>query len=181
MLSIIIAVAEINPISNKTFKKAVCHTHRFPFTFLADTTAFAAGSVALWGGIIRRTKFGRRECHLSENTARIVVLCAYALLVGNTIFSSIDKVLRGSYNSYYRENSERYCEVSFVLRRVAKVARQASRNTLGNVIAATAAATLTAVVMLTHLGIENYRIYRFYNCLLIGMFYAIIKSEKFRR
>jgi hypothetical protein len=111
-------------------------------------------------------KFTDRESHRAEDAAGIVFFRANAFLVGNTVFRCVNKILSGSYYSDYGKYTKRYCKESSV--GVTKISVHSVGDILRNVSAAATTAT-AAVICLSYLSIQNYRVYDLYNCPLIGM------------
>jgi hypothetical protein len=144
------------------------------------TATLTYRSVRARGCIVGRTKFSGWERHLSEYRARIVLFAGYTNLIGYTVFCCIYKILCGTYYANYREDSQRYSQESFIGVIVTERARKRCTNAIGNIATATMAARV-AIVIFVCFNVQNDRVYRFYNCPLIGMRYAIIKSEKLRK
>ena len=127
-------------------------------------------------------EFRDRECHRIEYAAGIVVGGRDALLIGTHIFGrGYHKLTRADYSDdreYSHRNSQESSSVIIVV--IAEAAVKTRYHGLGNV--ASAAATAAMVVSaLKHVHTEDNRLDGIYNRPLIGMLYAIIKSEKFRR
>ncbi len=97
---------------------------------------------------------------MTEYCTRVVLLCRDALLVGYAIFGGVDKILRGSDDSYYREDAERYGEVSSIFIVINKIAVYGVCKRFRYVMTAAAATTaaFARVIVLTHLCVKDYRI-----------------------
>lgn len=87
------------------------------------------------------------------------------------------QVLTGTNDSYNREYSKGYGDITSIV--VVKHSGKPGYNVIGNIAARAAASRL--FTRLFHLYVKHYGIYDLYNCPLIGMHYAIIKSEKLRK
>jgi len=126
----------------------------------ALATAFSCRSVVLFGLIVGRAKFGRRERHVSEYRAGIVFLCRDTLLIGYAVFGGIDEILCGTNDSYYREDTKRDGEISSLLFIIAEIAVDCVCKRFGYIMATatTTAATIAVIVGLVYLGVKNNRI-----------------------
>ena len=112
-------------------------------------------------------KFRCGECHVSEYCTRIIVLGRNAFLIGNAIFSRVDKILTGPYDSYYGEYSEGNCQKSSF--GVSQASVYMRRNALGN-IGATTATAATIIMRFFYFAVEYDGVNHLYNCYLIGRF-----------
>lgn len=113
----------------------------------------------------------------------IVLLNGMALLFGDAVFACLYEELSGANDAHHRKDTERHGQIASAVTVVVKLQGrfQRGQNRLGEIVFLTAA-TAIALGYLFHdlCGKEN-GIDDLYNRPLIGMFYTIIKSEKFRR
>ena len=109
---------------------------------------------------VGRTKFIYGKCHRIEKTARIVLAGRYALFVGNTIFSGIDKVLRRTNDSDNRKYAKAHKQEALAFL-VAKATVKTRSNRFGNISATAARAAGMTVHLLVytrrkHDGVNNF-------------------------
>lgn len=111
----------------------------------------------------RRIEFVYGECHVSKNTAGIVIFAYNALLVRDAILCYIDKVLRGTLNAHDREESK--CHVQVLVITVAKIAAEACAYVFGNAVArAYAARRKFTTRRINYLGIQYNRLCNLNGC-----------------
>ena len=127
----------------------------FPFFSAAALVAITIipRSVAVWR--CGRAKLTYRERHMPEHRAGIVLAGLHALLVGHAVFGGMDQILRGTHDSYDREDAERHREISAV--RIVERAVDTGGNALGN-IAAAATQAAAGVVRLTYATVQDHGI-----------------------
>lgn len=107
---------------------------------------------------MRCTKRGRiklvdRECHIFEETARVVILADHALFVGNAVFSYIHKILCGTLDTDDREKSECYIQMALVA--IAKISADTSANIFRDTLASADAARREVTAgRFNHLGAQ---------------------------
>ena len=100
-----------------------------------------------------RTELRCGKRHILEYRAGIVFLCRDTFLIGNAVFCSVDKILGGTNYPYYREDTERYGEITSVC--ITKRAVYVRGYTVGNIVAATATAATATIVSLSDLTVKD--------------------------
>lgn len=148
------------------------------FFALRIATASAARTVVpCHGRCIVRAKFSRRKRHCTEGAAGILAGGRAAFLFGQAIFGSADKKLPMAHQTNHRKqpqgNDEAALGVSVTEGTIEAVGHDRRH--------VTAAAAATGVAGLNDACAKHDRLYDLYSCPLIGMCYAIIKSEKSRK
>ena len=141
----------------------------FILDILSAATAFSVfivQNVIVCDRKVGRTKFGYRESHISEYGTGIIVLCGDTYLIGNAIFSSMNKVLSRTNQSDYREDAKGYGKISSVA--IIKLTVHAGCYTV-RYISATAA-TAARLFGLSDLCIKYYRINDLCCCPVIGIY-----------
>lgn len=123
------------------------------------------------------TEIPCRERHLSKYTTRIAERRLDALFVRNIEFRGMNDKLSGANQSDNGENTNGYSEIFFSV--ITQGCAYLTANAFGDIASATA--TACGVLLFQNTGSENNRINNLYNCPLIGIFYAIMKSEISRR
>ena len=87
-----------------------------------------------------RTKFIYRECHAFKYRTRIAVLCRAAFLIRYAVFGCAYDKLRRTFETYYREKSDRYKKYLSLVISIAQTAVADAANSLRNIVNINAAA-----------------------------------------
>ena len=98
-----------------------------------------------------------RELHIAEDSAGVLVLGNYALLLGDAVFGTRNEELSGTLNTYNREKAERYCQLLSLVG-IAQRRRESAANILGDIGAGAAAITAGNAALVLYLDTENYRV-----------------------
>ena len=110
--------------------------------------------------MIGGTEFSHGKLHILEDSAGIILLRNNALLIGNAILGSVNKIMSMAHYFYNREYSERYRKVSFKSIVIAEATVKSAYDTFWNVVCAAATATAAVILMFFNdLGRENDRIH----------------------
>ncbi len=86
------------------------------------------------------------KCHIVEYLAGIILISGDAFLVGNSVFSSTDKILCGTNDTNDGKDTDRNEKLPFGMVSVAYAALKARNDLFGNIVAT--AATITARITL---------------------------------
>ena len=95
---------------------------------------------------IGRIKLAHGKCHIIEDPAGIIFIGNYAFLIGNCIFSCVNKILRRTNNTNDRENANGNNQLPFPMLAARKVSVYPNRYAVGDIVTATAAARITLVL-----------------------------------
>lgn len=96
-----------------------------------------------------------RERHGIKDTARTCVFVGTALFIRNRILGCVDKILRGTNDTNYREKTDGNHKNSFAIPTVGKNTVDVRGNTLGKVVCAAAATAATVGLHLGNASTEN--------------------------